>query len=427
MRRGKTVIGNDVLTKEDGRKLHNVKDLIVDPDARAIAALLVDEGGLLSSSKVVPVDAIERFGKDAVLITDASTVLSASKYPKVNAVIGRNETLVGKRVYSESGQQHGTISDIYFEEETGAILGYEVSGGGLTRAQSFLPAEHVVRTGADVAYIDDAGITEMQAEPATPAEGAASANPLVGRRPTHDVEDDEGRILVAAGQRIEPAHVDEARERGRIDELTEATGVGRPTSDGRAPAEAAGADLADAAGSLWDQFRRKVSEMTDATGRRLDEQETRRRLHEIEDAVGRPVTKVILDRQDSVILNLGDIITHQAVQQAYEAGALDSLLTSVYRGEVVLGREEMKAPVPGSATVEQASGGASIVDEMQSKLERAEQERAEQKQQQRTQAEAEAAQRERERQRRAEEQAAEARAEAERREAELEAARSRPG
>jgi hypothetical protein len=56
--------------------------------------------------------------------------------------------------------------------------------------------------------------------------------------------------------------------------------------------------------------------MTDATGKRLDEQKTNGRIADIADAIGRPVTKVILDREDNVILNLGDIITHQAVQRA---------------------------------------------------------------------------------------------------------------
>ena len=45
-----------------------------------------------------------------------------------------------------------------------------------------------------------------------------------------------------------------------------------------------------------------------------------RRGPEISDAIGRPVTKVILDRDDNVVLNMGDIVTHQAIQRAHEAG-----------------------------------------------------------------------------------------------------------
>ena len=93
--------------------------------------------------------------------------------------------------------------------------------------------------------------------------------------------------------------------------------------------------------------------------------------------MGRPVTKVILDREDNVILDMGDIITHQAIQRSYDAGGLDSLLDSVYKATVEFTKEELRTP-PGAeaqATVEKSSGGAAIVDELESKVETAEQER----------------------------------------------------
>jgi hypothetical protein len=115
--------------------------------------------------------------------------------------------------------------------------------------------------------------------------------------------------------------------------------------------------------------------VTDAQGQRVDEQQTRIRLAQITDAIGRPVTKVILDRNDDVILDLGDLITHQAVQQAYDAGMLDTLLTCVYRGDVAFERDEMRAQVEATARVDKASGGAQVIDEMATRLQKAEQQR----------------------------------------------------
>ena len=104
----------------------------------------------------------------------------------------------------------------------------------------------------------------------------------------------------------------------------------------------------------------------------MSEQQTKARLAAINDAVGRPVTKVILDRSDDVILNLGDIITHEAVQRSYEAGTLDTLLASVYKGDVAFERDEMKAATEGTSTVEKASGGAAVVEELQGTVDSAE-------------------------------------------------------
>jgi hypothetical protein len=109
--------------------------------------------------------------------------------------------------------------------------------------------------------------------------------------------------------------------------------------------------------------------MTDSAGKRIDAEQTKGQLDRIHDAIGRPVTKVFLDREDNVILDLGDLVTHQAVQRAYEAGQLDQLLGSVYKApDISFTREEMKAPVPGDSTIEQASGGAAVVDELETKV-----------------------------------------------------------
>ena len=66
-----------------------------------------------------------------------------------------------------------------------------------------------------------------------------------------------------------------------------------------------------------------------------------------------------------MILDLGDLVTHQAVQRASDAGLLDSFLAGVYRGgDITFSRDEMRAGIAGDSTVDKASGGASVVDEL---------------------------------------------------------------
>ena len=78
----------------------------------------------------------------------------------------------------------------------------------------------------------------------------------------------------------------------------------------------------------------------------------------IKNAVGRPVTRVILDPQDNVILNVGEIITHQAVERSRAVGVLDMLLSSVYDKDPELAQDELRAPEPGQAALEQQDKGA---------------------------------------------------------------------
>jgi len=182
------------------------------------------------------------------------------------------------------------------------------------------------------------------------------------------VMDPEGAVIVATGQRVTPDLVERARAAGVLDALYAAVGLERPVPVSEQMASAASA-AKETASDLWSRFTTRLSEMSDDAGRRLDKQQTQAQLDRINDAIGRPVTKVFLDREDNVILDLGELITHQAVQRAYDAGMLESLLSSVYRMDVSFTQDQLKAPVRGDSTIDQAHGGATVVEELQHTVE----------------------------------------------------------
>jgi len=421
MRKGKSLVGMTVLGLEDGVRVETVSDVVIDPDGRRLIALVIDEGGFLSSSKVILVEDVTSFGKDAIVVKDGHSVVAVSDNPALRELVGRKDRLIGKKVYTVEGNAQGTISDIYFDEGTGTIVGYEVSGGllgDLATGVSYLPTEDITNIGPDAIYVvpeaEDAldaqvgglkGMVEGTGERVGSAlSGAASGGAegaLVGKRTGSDVEAPDGSVLIPRGRRIRPEDVATAKQQDALPALTASVASAEAAKAGAAAKDAVGA-AGDAVGSLWDQFTRKIGEMTDASGKRVDEEQTKRRLAEIADAIGRPVTKVVLDRGDDVVLNLGDIITHQAIQRAHEAGGLDSLLGSVYRGTVEFSRDEMRAPAEAQATVDKSSGGAPIVEQLERKVEDAQEEREAQNEQKR--AEASAAREERERDRKAREQ-----------------------
>ncbi|MDP8904842.1 MAG: PRC-barrel domain-containing protein [Chloroflexota bacterium] len=417
-------MGQSIVSFAEGRVVDTVKDLLISETNDSIVALLVDEGGLLSSSRVVPLEAVDSFGRDAVVIRDAQAVTTASADPEVKAILNRKEQLLGKRVLTDQGDAMGSISDMYFDEKNGQILGFEVSGGLLgdvARGTSYLAVEEIERMGPDVIFVrpetgenlegqvggvmgtlDQAG--KRLGDAAHGAQDQIQAQiseghperALIGRRSGADVTDADGSIVVANGQRIRPEHVEWAQQTDNMDLLTRAAARGE-ARETRARAGAAMEEAGDNLGAMWDRFTKRISEMRDEHGRQVDEQQTRTRLAQIADAIGRPVGKVILDRSDNVILDFGDIITHQAVQQAYDAGMLDTLLASAYRAEFGLPLEELRAKQRASATIEQAHGGAEVVDELEQKVQQRERERAEREQRERSEAEAAAQARERER------------------------------
>jgi hypothetical protein len=55
-----------------------------------------------------------------------------------------------------------------------------------------------------------------------------------------------------------------------------------------------------------------------------------------------------------VILNVGDLITHQALEQARQANVLDVMLSSVYSQTPEFSKAELRAPEPGMAALKGA-------------------------------------------------------------------------
>ena len=349
--------------------------------------------------------------------------MTTAEAPGLKEIVDQSEKIVDKKVFTVTGDEQGTIADIYFDESSGKVLGFEVSGGLLgdaAKGTSYLPTEEITSIGTDVIYVapavadaldqqvggiqgalQDAG--EKLDETKTGIAGKAgqarddagrtgeetSGDALLGKRTGSDVETDSGAVIVPRGRRVRPEDVEAAKAAGKLPALTSAVAMGAAQDAGAGAKDAIGS-AGDSAANLWDQFTAKISAMTDATGKRLDEQKTKGRLSEIADAIGRPVTKVILDREDNVILNLGDIITHQAVQRAHEAGGLDSLLASVYKAQVEFAKDEMRAPAEAEAeaTVDKASGGATVVEELEDKVETAEREREQEQERKRAEADA---------------------------------------
>ncbi|MFL5680405.1 MAG: PRC-barrel domain-containing protein, partial [Chloroflexota bacterium] len=386
----------------------------------------------------------------------------ATAVPEVKRLLSRETKLVGTEVFTDTGDKQGKVTDIYFDEASRRVLGLEISSGGMSDiadGRRFLPTDDIVRIGPDVLYIrpytaetleqQQGGIKGAVAEKtdqaktavgdgterlkatasqqgdqmraagrdggqaaggatdrlkgavgqAKEAVGQATDRAFIGKRTSRDVDGDTGATLIPAGRMVTEDDVARARANGKLGDL--ATSIGMPDNERQQAGlgDAVGA-AGDSAATLWDKFTAKIGEVTDSTGKRMDEQSKKQRLATIEDAVGRPVTKVILDLEDKVILDLGDIITHAAIQRADDAGALDSLLASVYKGDIAFEKSEMKLQRPGEASIENAEGagvGVPVMEQLRGEVETAEREREAEKDRKRSEADAARQQRERER------------------------------
>ena len=175
MLKGNAVLGMPVLSRQDGQKIGSTKDIVIAKDHSRIVAFILDEGGLFSAATAVGMENVVSFGKDAMIITDSKAVVRVDHFPEVKAIMEDRDGLVGKQVFSESGDLKGKVEDIYFDESTGNIVGLEVEGKFTSKNSN---ASVQLRPSDIVSIGPDAVVINMASVPMLEAQGAGGPRPL---------------------------------------------------------------------------------------------------------------------------------------------------------------------------------------------------------------------------------------------------------
>lgn len=155
MQKGSEVIGRSIVSREGGASVGKVKDIVVDGTGRRVLGFIVDEG-MLKHTKVAPWGAVQAIGPDAVVIASPASVVKAEETPEIKNVLDKKLVIRGLRLQTTTGKGLGKIDDFRFDETTGAVLGYELSGGVLAdvfKGKSFLPTPASLELGKEVAFV----------------------------------------------------------------------------------------------------------------------------------------------------------------------------------------------------------------------------------------------------------------------------------
>jgi uncharacterized protein YrrD len=425
MRKGTDVVGKSVVAFNTGKRIARIQDLIFDQDTNQLLGFLVQEGGAFHEAKVIPLQSVRAIGANAVVIAESKSIVAAQKIPQIEKVLGRKLVLKGTQILTINGRSLGSIIDLYFDEQTGHIEGYEASGGLFADAysgRSFIPAPQTIRIGEEVTFVppETASLMEeqvgglrgaMESAGSKVQESAGVANEKLhqvatsvgdslqqggqgaiamkdaasqagnklqdltqgaksslngaiarvsvdqaqGRRIQQMVRDGNGFIIAAPGQIVTSTVVERAKVHHQEAALLSAVGL--------QPSEAAQYSTSGALTETKDRLKEGAATVQENAStfwhdlkiqfRRFKNQSSRTiHSHRIEQALGRPVSRVILDPQDQVILNMGELITHRAIWQAEQAGVLNILLSSVYLKRPEISTAEMRAPERGMAALE---------------------------------------------------------------------------
>jgi uncharacterized protein YrrD len=519
MRKGTDILNRSIIAFDTGRRIARILDLIFDQKTNQMLGFLVDEGGLFHRAKVIPLNQVKAIGPDVIVVPGGGSIVPVKDVPQIQRVLKHKLVLKGNRIITTDGRYLGSVVDLYFDEQTGNIEGYEASGGVFADAysgRSFIPAPQTVKIGEEVTFVppetadlmeeqvggirgammtassqiqESTAIAGQKLQDATLAandklqaatssanrklqevangvnnhldQGSRSAataltdrlvSPdeqfayVVGKAVESDIQTPDGLVLLVKDQIVTLSLAEEAQRLGILDRVYRATGgsltvgINRHLQTATAQAEsnlqmaaqngnAALSNLVARAGIEQARGRRvqrmvrgedgmiiaapgqivtdivierakmynRDAVLLDAAGlqpaqatrsrandavsdagikvrqqaaiaqenvytfwedlktqyRELQRRSTRA-MHKrrIEQALGRPVNRVILDPQDNVVLNVGELITHEAIRQSEQGGVLNILLNSVYTKNPEISDAELRAPERGMASLE---------------------------------------------------------------------------
>ncbi len=158
MKKARSLIGLNVVAQAGGEALGTVRDLIFDSNSSELLAAVLSEKDLfgLVQAQVVPWREVVSVGRDAIIVQSAASKIKAGSDERLSEVVQRETTLGGTRIMTTDGQSLGTLGDVFVDETTGRVTGYEISGGFISdtlRGKRFLPAVENVQVGKDVAFV----------------------------------------------------------------------------------------------------------------------------------------------------------------------------------------------------------------------------------------------------------------------------------
>jgi uncharacterized protein YrrD len=128
-----------------------VADLVVDPTGKQVVGLLISTGGL-GGKKAAPWAALEAIGPDSVVLDAPGSVVKPDELPQIKEILDKDISVRGLQLQTTQGKMLGKIDDFRFDEQTGAIEGFEISGG-LFSHKSIMPAQPSIELGKDVAFV----------------------------------------------------------------------------------------------------------------------------------------------------------------------------------------------------------------------------------------------------------------------------------
>jgi len=181
MKKTRELKGMPVLTLQEGERLGQVRDLILDPAARQVVALILDRrvGG---EDQVVATANVRNVGAAAITVEDRGSLVSLGRIPRFQELAQGRKPLQGKMVITEGGTRLGHVDDMEVDVQTFRLVSLVLKGFA-GRGQS-IAADRVRTIGADAIVVrEEPAAVEASAAPLEVVEPVSPPTPTFEPKP----------------------------------------------------------------------------------------------------------------------------------------------------------------------------------------------------------------------------------------------------
>jgi sporulation protein YlmC with PRC-barrel domain len=152
MKKTREFKGMPVMTLQEGERLGQVRDLILDPAARQVVALVLDRRAA-KEDQVIATANVRNVGAAAITVEDRSSLVPLSRIPRFQELARSRKPIQGKMVISETGARLGQVDDLEVDVQTFRIVSLTLKG---TLGHGRVISAELVRTiGSDAIVVRD--------------------------------------------------------------------------------------------------------------------------------------------------------------------------------------------------------------------------------------------------------------------------------
>lgn len=289
------VINLKVISFDNGEEIGKVEDVVYDVYENKVKAILLDKGGWFSDAKIVFLNDVKSIGEDAVMLPNKDVIRKASEVDqeKISNVAKDKEYLTKTKVITENGNELGHVTDIFFDTQTGNVEDFELSGGTFENMKSgkkFIKVSDIIKIGKDATIVKS--YTEDMIEDQSQKQGMQGM-----------MNQAKDKFSEAKSQVQKPENQEKVKS--KFNEIKE--------------------NVKDAAQNIKDKAQESAGQAKD----KAQDMKEKNQENMKEDLAGKYATRNILSENDEVILQRGDMVTHETIQKLEKRNLLSKLIGNV--------------------------------------------------------------------------------------------------